>query len=288
MALIQPKCAENKPVNMLLFAELADLAYQPASVIRQGLLKKGMGFECDFEFLEGPSMDTQGFLLAQGGDVIICFRGTEPPKITDWLTDLAFWQKPVVIEGETYEVHGGFWQALNDVWPHIASWLSVKGAGKKIWLVGHSLGGALACLTLARIFQAGMLSQVQGLYTYGCPRSVGYQMAEKFNAQSDLQVFRMVNDQDIVPHVPPDAKYIDAMDFSHFGTSFFFPDDGQIYIGKEQNIWEQSKLTKDRLVSSIINKVFDAINIYEKIADHSPKNYCRLGRLYQEQESVAG
>jgi hypothetical protein len=75
---------------------------------------------------------------------------------------------------------------------------------ERIWITGHSLGGALAVLAAAVLkFEAGR--DIAGLYTYGRPRVGDNAFCEALDAALTGRFFRYVNDQDIVPHAIPIA-----------------------------------------------------------------------------------
>ncbi len=93
-------------------------------------------------------------------------------------------------------VHCGFHAALEQIWaaalqPCLTR-LKAANPARTIWLTGHSLGGALATLAAAR------LADVTGLYTFGSPLVGDRQFAERCPDRA----YRVVNNNDIVPHVP--------------------------------------------------------------------------------------
>ena len=111
-------------------------------------------------------------------------------------------------------VHRGFKEALDEVWQDLLvqiKWLGHKGC--KIWMTGHSLGGALATLAADRYGNA------QGVYTFGSPR-VG---DDVFKENFDAKVYRVVNNTDIVAQVPPPVRY------KHVGEIKFIDGDGNIH-----------------------------------------------------------
>lgn len=75
-------------------------------------------------------------------------------------------------------MHEGFWYASDSAYEDVLSYVSAAHAdGKKIWLTGHSLGGANATIIAARLqWEDGI--PVQGLHTFGSPR-VGNQDFKK-------------------------------------------------------------------------------------------------------------
>src|SRR5262249_24026820 len=74
----------------------------------------------------------------------------------------------------------------------------------EICFTGHSLGAALATLALSR-FNGGQAS----LYTVGSPRVGNARFCERVLQKSGNQVFRFVNNNDLVTHVPIKAPFYD-------------------------------------------------------------------------------
>jgi hypothetical protein len=128
--------------------------------------------------------DPEVLVISHKDLVIIIFRGTDgglgtPPGEMDmgeWLgSNLAAAQTK--IESGPFAntwIHGGFHGAFNFIAPDITQYLqSIRAleTGKKIWVTGHSLGGAMAQLTGLFLKKKGF--NVQGVYTYASPRVVG-------------------------------------------------------------------------------------------------------------------
>ena len=80
---------------------------------------------------------------------------------------------------------------------------------KQVIFTGHSLGGALAVVAAARSKYVGEV------YTFGQPR-VGNR---KYSKQVKSKVYRFVNNNDIVPRIPP------PLVFRHQGTKYQIVDD---------------------------------------------------------------
>jgi len=103
-----------------------------------------------------------------------------------------------------------------------------------LWITGHSLGGAVAMLTAARI--ASLHPSIRPLvYTFGQPRVGNYFLARHVNALLPNALFRVVNAADIVPHVPACATTKvqqnnvsqtvcqQGAGYYHAGTELWFP-----------------------------------------------------------------
>jgi triacylglycerol lipase len=163
--------------------------------------------------------DTQGYAMVDAKRIVIAFRGTEP-ILVDWLTNLDFDLAPGPFGGE---VHRGFTQALDAVWTQVDRTISRfrQNTPKSIWFTGHSLGAALATLAAARRRDADQ--RVDGLYTFGQPRTGDCQFARNFNADFKTQTFRFVNNNDVVTRIPPRSA-----GYSHVGSLKYLNESGEL------------------------------------------------------------
>lgn len=192
-------------VNAWWLAEASMLVYADEAFVRQRFGQAGFNHVRFFS-----RAGTQCFVAAEDRFAIVAFRGTEIWKrgtpfdadriIADLKTDVDVRRSPWDREGT---VHSGFKAALDDVWgdlqPEIAQ---LQAKGMRIWITGHSLGGALATLAADR------LGSAQGVYTFGAPR-VG---DEQFRAGFECPLFRVVDGHDFIAGVPPRSPY------RHVGT----------------------------------------------------------------------
>ena len=167
--------------------------------------------------------DTQAFVATNDHLTLVVFRGTEPRSLADWLTDANTALVPGPFGGK---VHGGFYWSLGEVWKMVNDCVADfdRGKNKPLWLTGHSLGGALATLAAARWL--AQRRPVQGIYTFGQPRSGDYEFARQFNFAFRPHAFRFVNNNDLVTRVPPQS-----LGYSHSGTFKYFMENGQFAQG---------------------------------------------------------
>ena len=113
------------------------------------------------------STDTSGFIASNDSSVVVVFRGTEITSWRDIFTDLWFFRERIVPEKPVY-AHGGFIAALNNVYESIEERLVPSLGKKKLFVAGHSLGGALASLLTYRI--SLKYPKVEPIiFIYGCP-----------------------------------------------------------------------------------------------------------------------
>ena len=200
--------------NAVLMAKASQLAYQSPEIIQEKVSKWGFP---QFAFFDRK--ETQAFVAGNTEMILVAFRGTEPRKLKDWMTDMQFRRKP----GPYGKVHRGFLKSLNNVWDDIQNALtSFQDQGQSVWFTGHSLGAALATLAVAQMGEAA--KPVNGLYTFGQPRVGGKNFARNFNLDFKDITFRFVNNNDVVTRVPTRE-----LGFRHIGQVLYFDSSGILH-----------------------------------------------------------
>ena len=132
--------------------------------------------------------------------VVLAFRGST--TMQDWLTDLKFTQAKTKKTGLPGRVHQGFYRALDEGWSQIADLLrEAAEKGKSIWITGHSLGGGLAHIAAIRAAQEEI--PVAGIYSFASPRVGDPAFVAAYEGRYRGRSYRVVNANDLVPHVPP-------------------------------------------------------------------------------------
>ncbi len=180
--------------NALYFAEASRLTYQDRATVEKEAAEQ-MGLDGPFSFFDKG--DTQAFLASDADKAMLAFRGTEVKRKTDILADLKFRKVPGAFGKR---VHRGFKDALDQVWGDVDKAVSDLG-DRRLWIAGHSLGGALAVLAAARLAEAKV--PIAGVYALGQPRVGGGSFNRILNQELAGKVYRIVNFIDIVPRVPP-------------------------------------------------------------------------------------
>lgn len=180
------------PWNAAWLAECALEAYGEHPRERPRLRE---AFE-DVRAFSEPETHTQGFVAWAGDYAVLAFRGTEPDKIRDLLTDAD--ARLVRVPWASGRVHAGAARAVESAWLSIAHILRLWAPpGKRLFLCGHSLGGMLAVLAAAKLERERR--PVAGVATFGQPR-VG---SKRFNASVSAPWLRVVRDNDPAPLLPP-------------------------------------------------------------------------------------
>ncbi|MQL46530.1 lipase family protein [Photorhabdus khanii] len=202
------------------------------------------------EFINSKAGDnkqgnTQLFYVSSKHDLIISWRGTT--NTTDAITDATY--QPLGLDCDEKalcsefihrgKVHRGFWEAFN-----LVEKLTVPGdkiktvfddildlaASKRLFICGHSLGGALALLHSAQLKEYDPC-----FYSYGMPRVLTVSAIREL---ADITHYRHVNEDDPVPAVPPE-KNLDNWLYRCWGPLGYlfspvelldFTDSGEVYL----------------------------------------------------------
>ncbi|NBD23954.1 lipase family protein [Paenibacillus glycinis] len=140
-----------------------------------------------------------GFVLESDRGVILAFRGTISP--TDWITDMIAQQVAFKPIGKGCLAHRGFTDVYMSARDTIFRLLKETPAEKPLFVTGHSLGGALATLASVDIAVNRKTASLI-TYTYGSPRVGDPGFVRRYNAAVPVS-FRVQNEFDVVPHLPP-------------------------------------------------------------------------------------
>ncbi|MGD1849139.1 MAG: lipase family protein [Cyanophyceae cyanobacterium] len=189
----------------LSLAIACDLAYEKRDKeIKRTVESWGFKLEGVAHVAKKPDIDTQCYVMSDDISVVVVFRGSDSLK--DWLANFQSVYDPGPLDNT--RVHEGFQDALFPAAVPITKLLNqaLTTGDKKIWITGHSLGGALCSL------YAGMLTEnareVYGVYTFGSPRPGNGAFEEQLNDKlKEGPHFRVINSGDVVPHVPPEPFY---------------------------------------------------------------------------------
>ncbi len=188
MKMVEPISNLSWIKRSLLFAELSRLAYAMHADAER------IAYEGGFDFCAYVDKDgADAYVFANRHDCIIACRGTEMHQWSDIQADANAW----TIVSEVGRVHSGFNGEVNDLWPKLE--IILRENQRPIWFTGHSLGGAMANVCAVRCHLAPIPSDPKAIFTYGAPR-VGDRIYASF---LKIKHYRWVNNNDIVPRVPP-------------------------------------------------------------------------------------
>jgi hypothetical protein len=86
-----------------------------------------------------PKSSTQCFVATRRGTTITAFQGTDPVVLANWITDFD-------AHLGTTGTARGYQLAADAVYRNLQTLLGPPAPGRNIFVIGHSLGGALAVL----------------------------------------------------------------------------------------------------------------------------------------------
>lgn len=173
----------------LAMAELSLIAYLAPENAAPAAAKMGFPGHMYFE-----QKGSQAYWFDNRWDAVIICRGTEPHDWNDIRANVNLWMEVAESVGK---VHRGFKREMDRLWPRLEK--ALLRNRKPLWFGGHSLGGAMATICAGRCKLSYIKSNPEELYTFGSPR-VGNQHYVRFTR---LRHHRWVNNNDIVPTVPP-------------------------------------------------------------------------------------
>lgn len=211
--------------NLYLFSAVCRAAYtdQRADMLRELLRNEGWVIETFFQKSDGA--DAKFFVAARPSDgdrpplLLVAIAGTESKK--DIKVDLTFDKTPFInvfsdepndqplngVDGKAL-VHKGFLRYVKTALsvqapdqPSLAEDLQAHPE-QKIYLVGHSLGGAVATLGGATLLTMGVSPEQVEVVTFGAPPVGNQAFADTFGNR--LHVTRFVTQGDPVPSLLQD------------------------------------------------------------------------------------
>jgi hypothetical protein len=246
-------------------AELSRLAYYHFEAgdlprLEAALTRAGFGPPEPFN---GTRTDAQAFgTIGRAGTLFVAFRGTQPDRLKDFLTDAEF--RRVAWSG-VGDVHRGFLAAFSDVQAQIEAWLGNAGAGPLV-STGHSLGAAMATIMAASEARTELV-------TFGSPLVGNRTFADQFARRA---VRRYVDCTDMVATIPPALigyAHVQGLRYIDRGGAVYPAPPGAAAVALDQ---AEAVLTYEGIFA------LDPLhNVPERnLADHAPINYISalLGR----------
>lgn len=282
-------------------AGLSNLVYQEPTACRK-LIPVTFGVpanEVRFTWFEGEKSSTQGFGLLAGTDLYVAFRGTERTEVVDWVTDARI--KPYEARNSKSEFqrrfaggHSGFVEAYLTVAKQVRDFVTdafdASGEPLRVWITGHSLGGALAVLAahdLDQEFDARFSDgrvRLGGVYTFGQPAVARFAFARRIGKRVTQALVRLIHGDDPVPHLPPNVElpkrakvsdWVTGHAFIHVGEDYFFDAAGMLWAERrlDPHIGSYLELAKEALEVSFFGPIHLAIKAGRQILDHGMDRY---------------
>lgn len=291
-----------------ILARYAVLAYEDRTTIEEEIK---VDHATDFVWFEsiGGHNDTQAFACEVGGDLYIAFRGTQ--ELRDFLTDVkikkvelpSFDGKSTIRVGaRNVKVHRGFSEALDAIWSRdseayqrahrkkaqvtLSEYLRDRSAATncRIWLTGHSLGGALATIAAARIQLSDgdtpFKNRIAGLITIGSPRVLDRVGANALKGELKKdKIYRIYRTLDPIPAIP-------RLGYKHVsGERSVVGNEGELVIGARGS--RRIIATVTAMLRALEDAVGSALPGQHKglaafIADHDKEGYYQAVKTWQD------
>jgi hypothetical protein len=228
----------DSPLNSYLLSQLSMGVYSQAmneEDFEADLINKfePQGIDpSNIDAIMEPNWGTEAAAFYVKDATIIAFRGTSGEGTEDEGLDLEvdFMVRPVGVEvdGKPMRVHEGFWKSSEAVYGWVLEHALIADEdGRKLFLTGHSLGGAKATITAMRLhYELGI--EVHSLQTFGAPR-VGdkdFQLMCNDYGPNDVKLAevteRFVVNGDPAPMFPSSAAvdkwYGEWVEYVHIGN----------------------------------------------------------------------
>lgn len=191
----------------------------------------------EYVLVERDNTHCSMFLVSHD-TMVLAFAGTDDKKDIRDFFDIET-ERDEICGGR---IHGGFREAIDDIWLKILDELfSTKFSGvEHIIITGHSLGASLALIAAGRIKK--MLPFKIRVYTFGCPRTGDRDFVKSLEG---VEINRYVNNNDIVTDLPPSLDHYKHAGQLHYITAF----------GNIRTVIGRWIRTRDRVVGFVVSIV---------------------------------
>lgn len=217
---------------------------------------RSLGFD-HFKWIENTLTDTQACMCTKGDSVFIAVRGSSSDE--DWETNFDIKQ----MKCKWGKFHQGFMKDAESIYYYVVdnllrSWYREK---KHLIITGHSQGAGVGNGLGVKLLEHNR--DLFKVITYGGPRTADDELADYLDTNYADVFHRVVNNNDIVTRVPPEA-----FGYKHFGKFHYFYGDGS--YSDNVNEWQYFK---DRVVNKFD---FGGEWVVDILDDHDNFNYLDL------------
>lgn len=275
----------------------AGYAYADGATVAMMMARLGLEANCCVtvsELVDAMFICSTAHLVQSrcGRVVVVCFRGTEPMNLINWLTGADVHPEKIsLVEGAApVTVHAGFYRNVRATRFELANQLQLALRGKSLldgtdrehglealYVAGHSLGGAMAAMfglmMVTNPVYRPIAEKLRAVYTYGQPMIGAPPLPPECGPGGALgrKTYRYVYAQDVVPALPPTA----SGPFQHFGREYRFQDGS----------WREAALPMEQVgnllqIPLAVSAFFaDQLSWFKRfpfhysLADHGPQHY---------------
>jgi hypothetical protein len=181
---------------MLMAAAHAAYRFWPG---KQARILRSWGFKVVQSFNKNSS-STNGFTAEHDDFLLLAFRGTQEPG--DLATDFSVALTPLESPQHSEKrVHQGFKEAAESVWDVVLRTAqSAQEKRKPLFLVGHSLGGAVALLSAQRLSKENL--PFESVWSFGAPKVGNESMIQSLKNELGERWKRLNHPDDPIPALP--------------------------------------------------------------------------------------
>jgi hypothetical protein len=202
-------------------AEACTLAYEPATA-GPGAYREKLALEAELVSVG----NTQAYVGHDAANLVVAFRGSESPATVDGFKDWFLTNAnnllivpsgragtDFIAAGTGARFHKGFIDALGAVWDPLVAAVEKRQKPKprRLWVTGHSLGGALALLAAWRFPR--QFHDVHRVFTFGAPMIGNEAVSKAYERELGGRIYRYVDDLDPVPRLP--TMSLTANEYGH-------------------------------------------------------------------------
>jgi hypothetical protein len=238
----QAESADGDLAVAHVLATCAGYAYADVTTVAMMMARLGLQANACVEIsqtVDAMMVFSTAYLVQSrcGRVAVLCYRGTEPGTLGNWLGDVDTGSEESAIwgasEGDAVRVHAGFHLNLRATWLGVLEQLELALEGKSLaapetrvahplealYVTGHSLGGAMAVLCALSIArsraQPAIAHRLRATYTFGQPMATCAPLPA-WAAGAGSRVFRYITSRDLIPALPP----VSWGPFTHIGHEY--------------------------------------------------------------------
>lgn len=252
-------------MDLIKMAKFSRIAYKRDARIKEELKK--MNYEDvlgDMFCVQIFNIDgLKCFITHKDGETIISIRGSN--NLKNWLRNFDI-GKLQLAQGR---VHGGFLKNAEKLYRHIKDRIDYRD---KIYVTGHSLGGALAMLIANFLYED--FRDVRGVAAFECPNISD----KRYIKNTESYKFKRVmfkNNIDLVTKVPPFfMEYYnyncDLVYFNKDDVAIINPTSITMFLDRFKTYLNPSnwvELAEDHLMDNILSLVLKNKDIIERIGE---------------------
>jgi hypothetical protein len=229
---------ERNPLVAHVLGVCAGYAYSDIDTVAMIMARMGFdGHTCVriTQVVDSMYVFSTAYLIQSrcGRLLILCYRGTEPANLINWVGDNDVGSDLVALGDETLKVHSGFHRNVVATQLPVIEELKLALEGKSLldpgqrvehpaealFVTGHSLGGSMAALFALSIVadseHRAIAEKLRAVYTFGQPLSVAEPLPRAVRELAP-RLFRHAIASDMVPRLPaqPAGRLV------HFGREY--------------------------------------------------------------------